>query len=115
MSNPVAWFEVTGKDGKKLQKFYSDLFGWAIDANNPQDYGMVPAAEGGIGGGVAASQDGSSGVTVYVGVDDLQKALDKAEKLGGKTVMPPMEIEGGPTIAMFTDPEGNTIGLMKGM
>ena len=114
MANPpVAWFEVTGKDGAKLQKFYADLFGWKVDANNPQSYGMVEAGEGGIGGGIAASQDGSSGVTVYVAVDDLQGTLDKAEKLGGKTVMPPMDIEGGPKIAMFSDVEGNTIGLMK--
>jgi uncharacterized protein len=115
MAHPVAWFEVTGKDGEKLQKFYADLFGWEIDANNPQKYGIVPAGEGGIGGGIAASQDGSSGVTVYVSVDDLQKALDEAEALGGKAVMGPMEVEGGPTLAFFTDPEGNTIGLMKGM
>src|SRR5262249_11573851 len=26
--NEVGWFEVTGKDGKKLQKFYGDLFDW---------------------------------------------------------------------------------------
>jgi len=28
MSNPVVHFEVVGKDGSKLQKFYGDLFGW---------------------------------------------------------------------------------------
>jgi hypothetical protein len=115
MANPVAWFEVSGKDGKKLQKFYADLFGWKVDANNPQSYGMVEPSEGGIGGGISASQDGSTSVTVYVAVDDLQAALDKAEKLGGKAVMGPTEVEGGPTIAFFTDPEGNSIGLMKGM
>ena len=112
MANTVSWFEVSGKDGGKLQKFYGDLFDWKVDADNPQNYGMVEAGEGGIGGGITASQDGSSGVTVYVAVDDLQKTLDKAEKLGGKTILPPMDVEGGPKIAMFADPEGNAIGLM---
>ena len=28
MSHPVVWFEVMGKDGKKLQQFFTDLFGW---------------------------------------------------------------------------------------
>ena len=28
MANPVVHFEVTGKDGKKLQDFYSSAFGW---------------------------------------------------------------------------------------
>ena len=79
------------------------------------NYGMVAAGEGGIGGGVGPSQDGSSLVTFYVQADDLQAALDKAEKLGGKTVMPPMDIPDGPSIAQFADPDGNVVGLVKGM
>lgn len=113
MPNPVLHFEILGSDGEGLQKFYADLFDWSIDASNPMKYGIVGAGENGIGGGVAASMDGSSGVTVYVAVPDLQAALDKAEKLGGKTSMPPMDVPGGPTIAQFKDPQGNLIGLMK--
>jgi len=47
-----------------------------------------------------------------VGVDDLQAALDKAESLGGKTVAPPMEIPGVVSLAFFSGPEVNVIGLM---
>jgi len=113
MANPVSWFEVTGPDGGVLQRFYGELFGWQVDASNPMNYGMVQAPEGGIGGGIAASQDGSAQVTFYVAVPDLQAALDTAGQLGGKTVSPPMEVPGGPTIAYFSDPAGNRIGLMK--
>jgi predicted enzyme related to lactoylglutathione lyase len=50
----------------------------------------------------------------YVEAVDLKGTLAKVEKLGGKTVMPPMQA--GPVeIAMFADPEGNVIGLAKGM
>lgn len=115
MANSVVHFEVVGKDGAALQKFYAGLFGWKIDANNPMNYGMVEAGPGGIGGGVGPSADGSTMVTFYVDTDDLQASLDKAEKLGGKAVMPPMDIPGGPSIAMFADPEGNVVGLAKGM
>jgi len=115
MANPVVHFEVIGKDGAALQKFYADVFGWAIDANNPMNYGMVTAAEGGIGGGVGPSADGSTHVTFYVQVDDPQAFLTKIERMGGKTVMPPMDVPGGPTIAQFADPEGNVVGLVKGM
>jgi predicted enzyme related to lactoylglutathione lyase len=48
-------------------------------------------------------------------VADLQAALDKAQKLGGKTAMPPMDVPGGPSIAQFTDPAGNLVGLVKEM
>ena len=80
----VTHFEILGKDGKKLRDFYGSLFGWAIDANNPMEYGIVPPTENGIGGGITASQDGSSMVTVYVEVDAIQPYLDKAVSLGGK-------------------------------
>ncbi len=113
MAEPVVHFEVIGRDGAALQSFYSNLFGWKIDTNNEIGYGMVEAGEGGIGGGVAGSPDGSTLVTFYVSVDNLQAALDKAESLGGKSVMPPMDVPGGPSIAQFTDPQGNRIGLVK--
>jgi uncharacterized protein len=115
VANPVIHFEVLGKDGTALQKFYRDLFDWKIDASNPMKYGIVEAGEGGIGGGVASSSDGSTSVTFYVQVPDLQAALDKAEKLGGKTAMAPMDVPGGPSIAQFDDPDGNRVGLVKGM
>ena len=116
MSHPVTHFEIIGKDGKKLQDFYSKLFGWKIDANNPMNYGMFPAPDGrGIGGGIASGDGHGNRVTVYVEVDDLATALKKAEGLGGKTIMTPTDVPGGPSIAMFTDPEGNIVGLAKGM
>lgn len=113
MASPVNHFEVIGRDGAKLQKFYGDLFGWKIDASNPMNYGMVSASEGGIGGGVG--QGDAPRVTFYVQVDDPAAVLKKIESMGGKTVMPPMDVPGGPTIAQFSDPEGNVIGLAKGM
>ena len=118
MPNPVTHFEIIGKDGKKLQDFYSKLFGWHIDANNPMNYGMVDTHTPGkgIGGGVMAAGPGDSNrTTFYVEVADLAAALKKAESLGGKTVIPPSDVPGGPKIAMFTDPEGNLIGLSTGM
>ncbi len=113
MAHPVTHFEVLGKDAKKLQDFYSSAFGWKIDAANPMNYGVVEADGSGIGGGIGPGQDGQQHVTFYVEATDLKATLDKIEGLGGKTTMPPMEVPGGPEIAMFTDPEGNLIGLAK--
>ena len=113
MGSPVVHFEILGKDGKKSQDFYGSLFGWSIDANNPMNYGMVSAPDGaGIGGGVGPTMDKPL-VTIYVSVDDLAASLRKAESLGGKTVMPPMDVPGGPKIAQFSDPDGNVIGLLQ--
>jgi len=115
MANPVAWFELIGPDGAALQSFYSQAFDWEVDASNPMNYGMVPAAAGGIPGGIAGSPDASARATFYVAVDDVQSALDRVTKLGATMVMPATDVPEGPTIAMFTDPAGNLVGLMKPM
>lgn len=114
---PVVWFEVVGKDGPTLQRFYSSLFNWQIaDAGDDSGYGLVSAADKGIGGGVGASPDGGPGhVTFYVEVDDPAAYLKRAEQLGGTTILPPTEIpQFHLTFAMFADPEGHVIGLSKG-
>jgi len=114
---PVVWFEVVGKDGPALQRFYGSLFHWQVaDAGDGSGYGLVSAADQGIGGGIGLSQDGGAGhVTFYVEVDDPAAYLRHAEELGGTTILPPTEIpQFKLTFAMFADPEGHVVGLSKG-
>ena len=113
MGSPIVHFEIMGGSGNQLEKFYAELFGWRINSNNPMTYGVVDTGgSDGINGGVGPNQDGRKRVTVYAQVDDLQATLNKAEKLGGKTILPPTEVPGGPKLAMFTDPAGNVTGLV---
>lgn len=114
MAYPVTHFEINAQDAPATQKFYKDLFGWGIDTNNPQNYGMVDTKTKGTGinGGIGASQQGKSWVTFYVETDDPAATLAKAERLGGRRVMEPMD-SGNVVYALFADPEGNVIGLAK--
>ena len=113
MGNSVVHFEIIGKDGKKLHDFYSGVFGWKINADNPMNYGLVSEQDtgGGIGGGVG--QGDASSVTFYIAVDDPQAFLAKVEAAGGKTIVPVTEIPGMVTFAQFADPEGNVVGIVK--
>jgi uncharacterized protein len=121
MGQPVVHFEVVGKDGEKLQRYYSELFGWNVNADNPMNYGMVArednvSADGslGIGGGVGQGPPGYEGhVTFYVAVPDVEAALQKAESLGGTRVMGPEKIMDMVELGQFTDPEGHVIGVVK--
>jgi predicted enzyme related to lactoylglutathione lyase len=122
MGQPVVHFEVIGQDPARLQSYYSELFGWEVDANNPMNYGIV-AREGntnsegvGIGGGIGRGPDGYEGhVTFYVEVDDVEGALAKAESLGGTRIMGPMTMdEPALVLGQFSDPEGHVIGLVSG-
>jgi hypothetical protein len=120
MGQPVVHFEVAGKDGKKLQEYYSELFGWEINADNPMGYGMV-ARDGntgsdgiGIGGGIGGVPEGYEGhVTFYVAVPDVEEALQKAESLGGQRVMGPEKIMDMVTLGQFKDPEGHLVGVVQ--
>jgi predicted enzyme related to lactoylglutathione lyase len=111
---PVTHFEINAQDAPATQKFYRDLFGWGIDTNNPDNYGMIDTKnEGtGINGGIGASQQGKSWVTFYVECDDPAATLANVERLGGRRVMEPMESM-NVVYALFADPEGNVIGLAK--
>jgi uncharacterized protein len=111
MGKPVVHWEINAKDAPKLQKFYQNLFDWKIDANNPMNYGMVTTGGAGINGGIGPSD--TPGVTFYVEVEDLQEYLTLAQRYGGKVLQPPTTVMGSVTLAMFADPEGNRIGLVK--
>jgi uncharacterized protein len=120
MGHPVVHFEITGQDPSKLHEYYSELFGWRINAENPMNYGIVARednvnAEGvGIGGGVGGGPQGYPGhVTFYVEVPDVEATLAKAESLGGSRLMGPEQPMEGLEIGLFNDPEGHVIGVIK--
>ncbi|MBM3325710.1 MAG: VOC family protein [Calditrichaeota bacterium] len=114
MDNTIMHFEICVRDEKRGVGFYTRLFDWQIKRDDQFGYNEVmPGAEG-IGGGIFQT-DGKYPpyVSIYVTVDDVQKYLDKAEALGGKNVFGPMPIPGVGTVGMFTDPDGNLIGLFQ--
>jgi predicted enzyme related to lactoylglutathione lyase len=114
MGRPIAWFEVVGSDYDGLKRFYGELFDWQFE--EPMDGYAIAAPEGqdGLMGGIGRDPSGGGGhATFYVGVEDVQAALDRAESLGGRTLMPPMEPMQGTTVALMSDPEGHVVGLVK--
>jgi uncharacterized protein len=115
MGKPVVHFEIGAKDDQAMRQFYGDLFGWKAEVHEASGYGIVDTDSGGegIGGGIFKTPSGEPFTAFYVQVDDVQSTLDAAEKPGGKTVMPPMQVPEGPEVAMFADPEGNSIGVVK--
>ncbi len=115
MGQPVVHFEISGRDYKKSIEFYKHLFDWKVEEWAAFPYGMVqPEGERSIGGGIGPVQDGQQpSVTFYIMVDDLQAYLNKAEQLGGRTIVPPSPIPGVGSMAMFSDPDGNILGLFK--
>jgi len=113
MGRPVVYFEIACQDRPKTEAFYAELFDWEL-RREEMSTGVVPG-EGGIGGHIVAYGHEPLRQTIfYVGVEDLRATLDRAESLGGKTLVPPIDIPGNRgSFALMADPEGNTIGLYK--
>jgi hypothetical protein len=110
MGNRVIHFEIGCQNQEEAVAFYSKLFDWKMEAMGPAT--LIRAGDG-IGGHITALGHAPFQYTMfYVEVDDVQEALNRAEDLGGKTLVPAVAIPGG-TFAWFADPEGNTIGLFK--
>lgn len=106
--------EIMGKDGKALQRYYSDLFGWKFDTNNPGGYGITDPHETGIAVGVGSTPDGSGGhVTGYVKVADINATLAKVTSLGGSVIMPKFSPDGSAQLALVADAEGHVVGLTE--
>ena len=114
MGHAVVHFEVGAADDGPLVAFYRELFGWGLQGFSGGGYTMIDTRGGvGINGGIGKSQAGEPWSTFYVETDDLQATLDKANALGGTTVMPVTNFGGAVTLAMFNDPDGLLIGLVR--
>jgi predicted enzyme related to lactoylglutathione lyase len=112
MPQPVVHFEIGCRDGAKTSNFFSTLFGWTMQPMGPATM-INTGATTGIQGHISTLGHEPHHYTIfYVQVDDVQAYLDKAAELGGKTLVPPVDIPTG-TFAWFADPDGNTIGLWK--
>jgi uncharacterized protein len=111
MGRAVIHFEIGCRDSAETQKFYRDMFDWNITQAGPA--AMISPDAPGIGGHITQLGHEPHHYTIfYVDVEDVAASLKKAESLGGKMLVPPVEIPAG-TFAWFRDPEGNTVGLWK--
>src|SRR4051794_39869075 len=87
MGRSVVHFEIIGHDPAKLRGYYGELFGWKFQLGDavtekvspPGSYGFVDGSttgEGdGINGGIGGGQGHESRVLFYVGVPDVESAL----------------------------------------
>jgi uncharacterized protein len=123
---PVVHFEIIGKDPTLLRNYFSQLFDWTFDVPSPvveevsapDAYGfldLITTDDGtGIRGGIGGGPGYESHAVFYVGVPDVEAALQRAEDLGGSRVMGPVTSPNGLVLGHFTDPEGNLVGVAGG-
>ena len=113
MPNPVIHFEIGCRDTAQASQFYSSLFDWSAAPMGPATMIQTGAKEGIQGHFTALGHEPFHYTIFYVQVDDINASLGKAESLGGKTLVPKVDIPSYGSFAWFADPDGNTVGLWK--
>lgn len=113
MPHTICHIEIPTVDSKKSSEFYKNLFGWKIDFSWGPDYVFFGTGEGTIAGGALDRKDEikPGNIIVYVQVEDINTMLEKAVTLGGKKVKEKTEIPTVGWFGLFTDLDGNMIGL----
>ena len=115
--HPAVMFEIVARDKGKAATFYSQVFGWQYQPGTGGfSYVHFPAGSPPLLGGIGQAQAGKPGFearnSFYLLVDSLETTLARAAKAGATTLMPPTAVDGY-RFAMFTDPEGNAVGLIE--
>ena len=106
MSQPIVFFDIAGPDSEALRAFYAAAFDWDCT----QSTSFQPGNSQAIGAHIR--QDPKE-MVLYIGVPDINAALEKIETLGGKIDVPRYEVSGVAVLALFLDPAGNRLGLVE--
>ena len=123
------WYELMTTDAAASKAFYDKVVGWNIqlthgggaDGSGPGDkpYGFLHNADGTTTGGMLhlddqMCQQGARPCWLgYLGVDDVDAALETIKRHGGHVVMPARDVEMAGRIALVADPSGAPFYIIK--
>ncbi len=113
-----SWNELTTSDPAGAAQFYSQLFGWQVKDPLPAmgDY-RVASIGSDMVAGIMPPPPGTPPMPphwgCYITVDNADQAVDKAVALGGKLLMPPMDVPTVGRMAVLQDPQGAVFNVMQ--
>jgi predicted enzyme related to lactoylglutathione lyase len=111
MPHPIVHAEIRSADPDATRAFYADLFGWSYSEGAFPGYTFVDiGVEGALPTAIGPVQGGDEAVLFFVGVEDVEATLQRAEELGGRIVQGATEVP-GVTFGVFADAHGHTIGV----
>lgn len=124
MDHTIIHFEIPAEDVERLRTFYTQLFGWKIEKAGETDYWMIQTVAAdeqgrpkgfGVNGGMMKKQNPEHKVTNYIQVESVDDYAKKIERLGGRIIIPKMEVPNVGWWAMALDPEGNHFAILEEM
>jgi predicted enzyme related to lactoylglutathione lyase len=120
--NTLCWNELHTHDPDAAKAFYDALFGWNGKSHGAHSYTEWerPGTKQPAGGMMKIGehmgphyQHIPSHWTVYFAVENVDAVADRALRLGGKVVAPPMDIPHVGRFAALQDPQGAMFSVIK--
>ena len=115
MGAPVMQWQMLSNTPDELAKFYAQLFGWKVNADNAMGYRAIDtASRQGIQGGIwPAPPQAHTFTQLFIAVPDVSATFNRAVEMGAKPLVPPQKLPDGDEMAILHDPQGMSFGLMK--
>ena len=112
--------ELMTSDVEGAKKFYREITGLNVTSGA---YPMLVDGETLVAGLVGPHADGSAWPSggpephwiAYFSVKDVDAAVEKAEKFGGKVLLPPTDIPNFGRAAVLRDPQGAAFGVFASL
>jgi predicted enzyme related to lactoylglutathione lyase len=117
MLNIINWFEIPTTNLDRAVRFYETVLGVRLKL---ETFGGIPQAmflgdKDGVSGALIQDprrKPAADGTLVYLDArKDLDGCIERVTRAGGRVVLPKTDIGDPGFIAIFADPEGNTVGL----
>ena len=116
-----SWADLATTDVMGAKGFYGELFGWKFEDHPAGDAGTYTMArrDGRDVGGLSGMMPGmrEQGIpphwTAYFSVEDVSLRSSKVELLGGKLMMPPMDVMDVGRMCIIEDPTGAKAALWQ--
>ncbi|MBK6470039.1 MAG: VOC family protein [Betaproteobacteria bacterium] len=112
-----SWSELMTTDPTAAVAFYTKLFGWGVQDMDmgTGPYHVVKVGETSVAG-IMGMPPGAAAMPpawgCYVTVDNVDQTLARCSELGGKTLVPPMDVPGVGRMAVLQDPQGAVLSVM---
>lgn len=104
-------FELQSEDPQATRQFFETVFGWTFQERPETNYTLVKTPS--IGGGLLKAEGTPPGVTNYIHVKDIDRALEKVTAEGGEVIMPKDEVPEAGFFAVFRAPGNIVQGLWQ--
>ncbi len=112
MPHPVVHVEIRSQDPDATRRFFADLFDWKVASEGAfPGYTFIDTGVDGLPyTAISPRQATEDEVLFFVGVQDVEATLTKAEELGGTIIQPAQQVP-GTSFGVFADVQGHRIGV----